>query len=37
MKMLLYMFELLAGLKINFSKIEILMINDEAYWGKKIY
>ena len=29
MKLLLYLFEMLAGLKINFNKSEILMINDE--------
>jgi hypothetical protein len=29
MKPLLYMFEMIAGLKINFSKSEILMINDD--------
>ena len=29
MKLLLYLFEMLAGLKINFNKNEILMINDE--------
>lgn len=32
MKMLLYMFELLAGLKINFRKSEIIMINDHEEW-----
>ena len=35
MKMLLYMFEMLAGLKINFSKSEILMINDNENWRQK--
>ena len=34
MKMLLYLFEMLSGLKINFNKSEILMINDEDDWGK---
>lgn len=34
MKLLLYMFELIAGLKINFSKSEILMINDNENWGQ---
>ena len=29
MKFLLYLYEMMAGLKINFSKSEILMINDE--------
>jgi hypothetical protein len=33
MKLLLYLFEMLAGLKINFSKSEIFMINDEGNWG----
>jgi hypothetical protein len=28
MKLLLYMFEMIAGLKINFSKSKIIMIND---------
>jgi hypothetical protein len=35
MKMLLYLFEMIAGLKINFSKSEILMINDEENWGQQ--
>jgi hypothetical protein len=29
MKLLLYLFEMLSGLKINFNKSEIFMINDE--------
>lgn len=29
MKLLLYLFEMIAGLKINFNKSEIFMINDE--------
>ena len=29
MKLLLYIYELMAGLKINFSKSEILTISDE--------
>ena len=33
MKLLLYLFEMLAGLKINFNKSEILMINDDKSWG----
>jgi hypothetical protein len=33
LKLLLYMFEMIAGLKINFSKSEILMINDVDDWG----
>lgn len=35
MKMLLYLFEMLSGLKINFNKSEILMINDEGEWGEQ--
>jgi hypothetical protein len=35
MKLLLYRFEMLAGLKINFNKSEILMINDEENWGQQ--
>jgi hypothetical protein len=35
MKMLLYLFEMLSGLKINFNKSEILMINDDEEWGKQ--
>jgi hypothetical protein len=34
MKLLMYLFEMLAGLKINFNKSEILMINDEENWGQ---
>jgi hypothetical protein len=30
LKMLLYMYELMVGLKINFLKSEIMTINDEA-------
>lgn len=33
MKMLLHLFEMLAGLKINFNKSEVFMINDEEHWG----
>jgi hypothetical protein len=33
MKLLLYLFEMLAGLKINFNKSEIFMINDEGNLG----
>jgi hypothetical protein len=33
MKILLYMYELMAGLKINFYKTEILTINDEENWA----
>jgi len=35
MKLLLYMYELMAGLKINFSKSEILTIKDEEGWDRK--
>jgi hypothetical protein len=35
MKLLLYLFEMFAGLKINFNKSEILMINDEDNWGQQ--
>lgn len=28
MKLLLYMYEMMAGLKINFNKSEVIMIND---------
>jgi hypothetical protein len=35
MKMLLYMYELMAGLKINFSKSEVLTINDEDGWARR--
>jgi hypothetical protein len=35
MKLLLYLFEMLAGLKINFNKSEILMINDEENCGQQ--
>lgn len=34
LKLLLYLFEMLAGLKINFNKSEIIMINDEENWGQ---
>jgi len=33
LKLLLYMYELMAGLKINFMKSEILTINDEENWA----
>lgn len=33
MKLLLYMYEMLAGLKINFSKSEVIVINDEENLG----
>lgn len=33
MKLLLYMYEMMAGLKINFNKSEIVMINDNDNWG----
>jgi hypothetical protein len=34
MKLLLYMYELMAGLKINFNKSEVITINDEENWDK---
>lgn len=34
LKLLLYLFEMLAGLKINFDKSEIFMINDGESWGQ---
>ena len=34
MKLLLYLFEMFAGLKINFNKSKIFMINDEENWGQ---
>jgi hypothetical protein len=33
MKLLLYMYEMMAGLKINFNKSEVVMINDDDNWG----
>lgn len=33
MKLLLYLFEMIARLKINFNKSEIFMINVEENWG----
>jgi len=35
LKLLLYMYELMTGLKINFLKSEILTINDEENWANK--
>ena len=32
LKLLLYMHELMAGLKINFHKSEIMVLNDEENW-----
>jgi hypothetical protein len=32
LKLLLYMFELMAGLKINFNKSEVMVLNDEDNW-----
>lgn len=32
LKLLLYMYELMAGLKINFYKSEVITINDEGGW-----
>ena len=34
MKLLLYIYEMIAGLKINFNKSEVIMINDEENWGQ---
>lgn len=34
MKLLLYLFEMIARLKINFNKSEIFMINVEENWGQ---
>lgn len=34
MKMLLYLYEMMAGLKINFNKSEVVMINDDNNWGQ---
>ena len=34
MKILIFLFEKLAGLTINFNKSEIYMINDEGDWGQ---
>lgn len=33
LKLLLYMYEVMAGLKINFLKSEILTVNDEENWA----
>ena len=33
MKLLLYMSEMMAGLKINFSKSEVVVINDDNSRG----
>lgn len=35
MKILLHLFEKLAGLKINFNKSEIFMINDDEEWSQR--
>jgi len=35
MKLLLYMYEMIVGLKINFYKSEVLTINDEDNWASK--
>ena len=35
MKLLLYMYEMMAGLKVNFHKSEVLTINDEDNWASK--
>jgi len=36
LKLLLYMYELMAGLKINFHKSEVMVINDEENWARYI-
>lgn len=33
LKLLLYVYELMAGLKINFHKSEVLTVNDEDNWA----
>ena len=33
LKLLLYMYEMIAGLKINFNKSKVVMINDAENWG----
>lgn len=33
MKLFLYIYEIMAGLKINFNKSEVIMINDPDNWG----
>jgi len=33
MELLLYMYEMMAGLKINFNKSEVVMINDDNSRG----
>lgn len=33
MKLLLYLYEMMAGLKINFNKSEVIMVNDSDNWG----
>lgn len=35
MKLLLYLYELMVGLKINFSKSEVITINDEEGWDRR--
>jgi hypothetical protein len=34
MKLLLYLYEMMAGLKINFYKSEVITINDEDNWAE---
>lgn len=34
LKMLLYMYEFMADLKINFNKSEVMTINDEGHWDQ---
>ena len=37
MKLLLYFYEIMSGLKINFSKSELVMINGDDIVGKAIF
>ena len=36
MKLLLYIHELMSGLKINFSKSELLLLNGDEKYGLKV-
>lgn len=35
LKLLLYMYEMMAGLQINFNKSEVIVINDDSNWGER--
>ena len=37
MKLLHYLYEIMSGLKINFSKSEIVMINENDMLGKQFF